>query len=1169
MINKAYYFLIPILCAFSMSVSAQITTGYVQNPLSTPQGGDLPSSSLSGNGVNNNYSVDLFSGTANISIPIYPYSVDGLDLGVSLSYNTGGIKVDQTASCEGLGWNLAAGGYIVRNVYGLEDEATLQPLSGLPRQKGMWVDSNTDAEYDKFTAVIGSRTVNFIVQHSADQGCADKYYIITDNPKTNTNLDKTPSFDLEILIDSNSLYNYGYGMNNGRIDTGADVYSNYKILSFKITDENQNQWFFSRGDYENRAYYNPSLSSSGTYYPIDKWNLVKVVTHTGQTVLFNYALFSDITYPYYAIDKVTEQLDYTDDYPTFHPGFFKVDSCRSQVWWYGTLSHLASIQYPNGVTINFNMDNDWRSDLYDIPALDSITINSKYDNNVSNTLTYHFNYAYFKAGSLTDIPYPNPTHTVDMFNFRLKLNSIYKVGTDHKTKELIDSFAYNMSTPLPARLSPSVDYYGYYNGNTPATAYVNINGIDSSSYYSCLNNVAIPYHTIAGLIDNNKPLAARYGLDRTPNINYATADILTTIVNGSGGQTLFSYTSHNLSNPPEFQSPSSNSGYYNSGDYGYSYTGTPPPSPGIEPTEKFSSDGVCISGTQTFDGPLLGYSPQNQILTNYTYSGGMRFYPGGYFWYPTVTVNRYLGTLDSAYWGRIYLNYMVSSQDYVNGFNHGYSDVTVKTKSLTGEILSNRHMHFTNLISKPNEITDDAGGKSRLQCRWGLWAHTSPESWFKSSLLGLPIEIDDSDQNGHLISQTTNLYECDSLPDTTLAYAMSERDFIPAAQHYLGIGIDGLYDTYYPIYNHVGLLKTSTTNTFSGTSGQYMQTVKNYTYDVDDDDSTVTWTDSRGQNYIETYTYDTSGYNYWYSLCNFHIYFHSKFLVQHQISPQGVGLVNYTKTVINHIGITPPYDALNPGTINFPASYGLIGIDPLSATAVKAKDYIIYDSHFNVLETKYNNDLKIGSAIWDSRIAKKVVDVSNAEWDNIAATSFEGVFGAYGSADTNKGNWDFDPAAVVYNTVAANKPITGRYYYQLGNPIKSVFPLVNGKIYVLSLWATAAPTLKWSSGTTVSATLTSQAQIGIWHLYTTYITGNGLTLNISGTSKIDELRLYPSDASMDTYTYEPLLGVSSHCDNRDNITYYEYDALGRLKDTKDINGNILSLTQYVKQGPNN
>src|SRR6185312_6281614 len=133
-------------------------------------------------------------------------------------------------------------------------------------------------------------------------------------------------------------------------------------------------------------------------------------------VLFNYNLYNSVYYPYYAIDKVTEQLDYTDDYPTFHQGFFKVDSCRAQVWWLGNLSHLASIQYPNGVTVNFNMDNSPRADFYEVPALDSITINSKYDNNVSNTLSYRFNYAYFKAGSLTDIPYP--TSSVDMFNYR-------------------------------------------------------------------------------------------------------------------------------------------------------------------------------------------------------------------------------------------------------------------------------------------------------------------------------------------------------------------------------------------------------------------------------------------------------------------------------------------------------------------------------------------------------------------------------------------------------------------------------------------------------------------------------------------------------------------------------------------------------------------------------
>lgn len=68
---------------------------------------------------------------------------------------------------------------------------------------------------------------------------------------------------------------------------------------------------------------------------------------------------------------------------------------------------------------------------------------------------------------------------------------------------------------------------------------------------------------------------------------------------------------------------------------------------------------------------------------------------------------------------------------------------------------------------------------------------------------------------------------------------------------------------------------------------------------------------------------------------------------------------------------------------------------------------------------------------------------------------------------------------------------------------------------------------------------------------------------------IDELRLYPSNASMTTYTYEPLLGISSMCDSRNNIIYYDYDAMGRLQHTRDFDGNIVQKNVYVNQGPNN
>ncbi|HEY1202051.1 MAG TPA: hypothetical protein VGE79_13760, partial [Niastella sp.] len=65
---------------------------------------------------------------------------------------------------------------------------------------------------------------------------------------------------------------------------------------------------------------------------------------------------------------------------------------------------------------------------------------------------------------------------------------------------------------------------------------------------------------------------------------------------------------------------------------------------------------------------------------------------------------------------------------------------------------------------------------------------------------------------------------------------------------------------------------------------------------------------------------------------------------------------------------------------------------------------------------------------------------------------------------------------------------------------------------------------------------------------------------------IDELRLYPADAQMTTFTYAPLIGATSNCSSNNAITYYEYDALGRLQVTKDQDGNIIKTIEYHYQG---
>ncbi|WP_163409598.1 hypothetical protein [Flavobacterium ajazii] len=70
------------------------------------------------------------------------------------------------------------------------------------------------------------------------------------------------------------------------------------------------------------------------------------------------------------------------------------------------------------------------------------------------------------------------------------------------------------------------------------------------------------------------------------------------------------------------------------------------------------------------------------------------------------------------------------------------------------------------------------------------------------------------------------------------------------------------------------------------------------------------------------------------------------------------------------------------------------------------------------------------------------------------------------------------------------------------------------------------------------------------------------SINESNLSAINALRTSQPNSMITTYTYKPLVGMSTMTDPKGYTIYYLYDSFGRLEFTKDALGNILSENKY-------
>jgi hypothetical protein len=201
-----------------------------------------------------------------------------------------------------------------------------------------------------------------------------------------------------------------------------------------------------------------------------------------------------------------------------------------------------------------------------------------------------------------------------------------------------------------------------------------------------------------------------------------------------------------------------------------------------------------------------------------------------------------------------------------------------------------------------------------------------------------------------------------------------------------------------------------------------------------------------------------------------------------------------------------------------------------------------YDnSNGNLKQQHKVNDVNL-SYLWDYSNSQMIAEVQNAAVNEIAYTSFE----ADGS-----GNWTI-PSTVR----TAGATITGRQYYTMtATAITASVP--NTKPYTVSYWSK-------NGALTVNGVAATQGPTkGLWTYYQHSLAAGTASVTVTGSGiNIDELRLYPKDAQMATYTFMPLIGVTSICAGGNSVVYYLYDGLGRLEFIKDWDGNILKTYEY-------
>ncbi len=1071
------------------------------------------------------YPISLNKGLVSISIPIYEVKSRKLSVPISLSYHAGGIKAYDIASSVGLGWSLNAGGSISRSIIGNPDESPVGVLNRL------MPDPTSNVEYlSCFVASLTHQVVPF-------DGQSDNFVYRAG-----------PLSGKFVFKNAKSL--------NAPYEITSIPYSPIKIsvnstfTAFTIVDLDGTTHIFDKVE-------QTTVTDRYTSIPTTWYLTLTISPDKSDTIKFTY------TAPVYVTTATGTNTLSERQCTALSP---PITATRSGSFSLHASVNIASIVYNNGkVTFDYSTRLD-----SDANRLTAIHIFQKNAGAYSEIKRYTFNHSYFtaSAGQSSQV---GGWVSASQLDKRLRLDSFYEEGFKNGIPEPIPSHTFQYEAgQFPVYGSTAQDFMGYYNGAhlNKNLLFYDLGPTGVSQAYGANRNVDPLYIKAGSLKRITYPTGGFTEFELEPN---QVMDGVTTLY--TGGLRVKSITNNDGQGNVSKKKFAYTKWYYNSNvfngnltqmantflsitkrfaeigqsqyslcnftNYGENLTFQANSSSGLvasyEEVEEYDVDSndisigkVVTTYNKAIDQiPSLGPNfrsdeewKREQVANRKTF----KLNGGGQPVLVKEEVHAYEDTFLDAV--KNYTAFLYAEGSAPNDLHPWFRECpTVNLYDQYSWMDFDSKIYESNLISTTTTTYDVNGTNpytTQMQYVYGNPRHLQLTRSIQSTSDNKTIFTDTKFPLDYMLLSTCDVQPCYATYSSALTTFMAQKKTceINNYQLYVASGSTTDFNAYMACRSTYNSQAQTALTNFNNCKSNFSTCINTAINSSANREKSILI--MQRDDIFNTPIEHLAGYT--------------------------LGAIDYVTSAVRTDFKPWANNTTGPDLIwgfnsSTPIAKASFDVNPTPYYR-KIGSFTKYNSSNNVIQQAKESDINT-SFLWDYNHKYPVAEVVNASVDDIAYSSFEA-----------EGLGNFTAiAGTQRNTVDYR---TGKQSYSLSSGAISKSGLVLSTKYTISMWAKTGASISINSGPSLVPT---SSMINGWQYYETVV-ANSATVTISGAAVIDDLRLYPSVAQMKTYTYEPLVGVTSQTDANNQTNFFEYDALGRLSVVKDDNGNIIKTYQY-------